>query len=120
MRQVRRYLSLNLLLVCAPLGFVASAYSWSPVAVFLYNFLAIIPLSGLISDASDTLSERWGGLLGGLVNASLGNTVELIVSESCHSFSVRKKLRRLMANHSHTRSACLPLRKTTSARRSRS
>ncbi|OAA82030.1 Calcium/proton exchanger superfamily [Akanthomyces lecanii RCEF 1005] len=79
MRQVRRYLSLNLLLVCAPLGFVASAYSWSPVAVFLYNFLAIIPLSGLISDASDTLSERWGGLLGGLVNASLGNTVELIV-----------------------------------------
>lgn len=90
MRQVRRYLSLNLLLVCAPLGFVASAYSWSPVAVFLYNFLAIIPLSGLISDASDTLSERWGGLLGGLVNASLGNTVELIVSESCHSFSVKK------------------------------
>ncbi|KAJ3497236.1 hypothetical protein NLG97_g2059 [Lecanicillium saksenae] len=79
LRQVRRRLSLNLLLVCAPLGFIASAYSWSPIAVFLYNFLAIIPLSGLISDASDTLSDRWGGLIGGLVNASLGNTVELIV-----------------------------------------
>ncbi|EJP69455.1 Vacuolar calcium ion transporter [Beauveria bassiana] len=78
-RQVRKYLSLNLLLVCAPLGFVASAYSWNPIADFLFNFLAIIPLSGLISDASDTLSERWGGLVGGLVNASLGNTVELIV-----------------------------------------
>ncbi|KAM3514091.1 hypothetical protein MY11210_002303 [Beauveria gryllotalpidicola] len=82
-RQVRKYLSLNLslnlLLVCAPLGFVASAYSWNPMADFLFNFVAIIPLSGLISDASDTLSERWGGLVGGLVNASLGNTVELIV-----------------------------------------
>ncbi|KAM3552699.1 hypothetical protein MY1884_007069 [Beauveria asiatica] len=78
-RQVRKYLSLNLLLVCAPLGFVASAYSWNPIADFLFNFLAVIPLSGLISDASDTLSERWGGLVGGLVNASLGNTVELIV-----------------------------------------
>ncbi|KAM3469450.1 hypothetical protein MY5147_007059 [Beauveria neobassiana] len=66
-RQVRKYLSLNLLLVCAPLGFVASAYSWNPIADFLFNFLAIIPLSGLISDASDTLSERWGGLVGGLV-----------------------------------------------------
>ncbi|KAM3462527.1 hypothetical protein NHJ6243_004107 [Beauveria neobassiana] len=64
---VRKYLSLNLLLVCAPLGFVASAYSWNPIADFLFNFLAIIPLSGLISDASDTLSERWGGLVGGLV-----------------------------------------------------
>ncbi|ATY64056.1 Calcium proton exchanger superfamily [Cordyceps militaris] len=79
LRQARKIISLNLLLVCVPLGFIASASSWSPIAIFLYNFLAIIPLSGLISDASDTLSERWGGMLGGLVNASLGNTVELIV-----------------------------------------
>lgn len=79
LRQARKLLNLNLLLVFAPLGFLASAYHWAPVAVFAFNFLAIIPLSGLISDASDTLSERWGGLVGGLVNASLGNTVELIV-----------------------------------------
>lgn len=79
LRRVRKLLNLNLLLVFAPLGFLASAYHWAPVAVFALNFLAIIPLSALISDASDTLSERWGGLAGGLVNASLGNTVELIV-----------------------------------------
>ncbi|OAA73603.1 Calcium/proton exchanger superfamily [Cordyceps fumosorosea ARSEF 2679] len=79
LRQARRCIGLNLLLVCAPLGFAAAAWSWNPVALFLYNFLAIIPLSSLISDASDKLSDRWGGLIGGLVNASLGNTVELIV-----------------------------------------
>ncbi len=109
LRQARRYLNLNLLLVCAPLGFVASACSWNPVAVFLYNFLAIIPLSGLISDASDTLSERWGGLLGGLVNASLGNTVELIVSIApCFSqISTASWLTDL-----DSRSACSPSRRT--------
>ncbi|KAJ6782046.1 hypothetical protein PWT90_03864 [Aphanocladium album] len=32
-----------------------------------------------LKPALDTLSDRWGGLVGGLVNASLGNTVELIV-----------------------------------------
>lgn len=79
LRQVRRFFTLQLLLVFAPLGFTASAYSWDPVLTFLCNFLAIIPLSGIISDSSDLLSERWGGLVGGLVNASLGNTVELIV-----------------------------------------
>lgn len=79
LRQARRLLNLNLLLVFAPLGLIAAARAWSPVLVFLYNFLAIIPLSGLISHASDLLGDRWGGLVGGLVNASLGNTVELIV-----------------------------------------
>jgi Ca2+:H+ antiporter len=49
------------------------------VVISAFNFLAIIPLSALVSDASDTIGNRWGSLVGGLVNATFGNTVELIV-----------------------------------------
>ncbi|CAK7200398.1 Vacuolar calcium ion transporter [Sporothrix eucalyptigena] len=67
------------LLVCVPLGFVADHFQWHPVAVWTFNFLAIIPLSALISRVSDELSDAWGDLIGGLVNATFGNAVELIV-----------------------------------------
>lgn len=72
-------ISMNVLLVFVPIGFLAAGLSWNDVVVSAFNFLAIIPLSALISDASDTIGNRWGGLVGGLVNASFGNTVELIV-----------------------------------------
>lgn len=72
-------ISMNALLVFVPLGFLAAGLSWNDVVVSAFNFLAIIPLSALISNASDTIGNRWGGLIGGLVNASFGNTVELIV-----------------------------------------
>ncbi|KFY76786.1 hypothetical protein V499_03663 [Pseudogymnoascus sp. VKM F-103] len=70
---------IKVLLGFAPLGFIAGFLGWNAVLVSVFNFLAIIPLSALISDASDTLANRWGSLLGGLVNATFGNTVELIV-----------------------------------------
>ncbi|PWY66744.1 vacuolar calcium ion transporter [Aspergillus heteromorphus CBS 117.55] len=65
------------LLVFLPLGLIAGVCGWNPVLVSIYNFLAIIPLSALVSDSSDALSDYLGDLLGGLVNASLGNSVEL-------------------------------------------
>ncbi|KAM4066428.1 sodium/calcium exchanger protein [Hirsutella rhossiliensis] len=72
-------LSINVLLVFVPLGFVSVALRWHDVIVAAFNFLAIIPLSWLISDASDTIGTHLGDLVGGLVNATFGNTVELIV-----------------------------------------
>lgn len=80
-RQVAKQLvGIKVLLVFAPLGFIAGLFSWNAVLVSAFNFIAIIPLSALISDASDTLANGWGSLLGGLINATFGNTVELIVS----------------------------------------
>lgn len=76
----KQLVGIKVLLVFAPLGFIAGFLSWNAVLVSAFNFLAIIPLSALISDASDTVANRWGSLLGGLVNATFGNTVELIVS----------------------------------------
>lgn len=71
--------SLRVLLVFVPLSFVAALLGWHDVTISAFSFLAIIPLSALISDASDAIANRWGELIGGLVNATFGNTVELIV-----------------------------------------
>ncbi|CAG8925638.1 unnamed protein product [Penicillium salamii] len=75
---VRDYV--NLLLICVPLGIVAGALGWDSTAVFTLNFFAIIPLASLLSFATEELAATMGQALGGLMNATFGNAVELIVS----------------------------------------
>ncbi|KAL2040950.1 hypothetical protein N7G274_006408 [Stereocaulon virgatum] len=70
----------NVLLVFVPLGIISGAAGWNPTAVFVLNFLAIIPLASLLSFATEELSVKLGQTLGGLLNATFGNAVELIVS----------------------------------------
>lgn len=70
---------INVLLIFVPLGIIAGAIKWNPTAVFVLNFLAIIPLASLLSFATEELSMKLGQTLGGLLNATFGNAVELIV-----------------------------------------
>ncbi|KAA8893208.1 Sodium/calcium exchanger protein-domain-containing protein [Sphaerosporella brunnea] len=70
----------NILLVFVPLGIIAGMLGWSPTATFVLNFMAIIPLAALLSFATEELSLEVGETLGGLMNATFGNAVELIVS----------------------------------------
>ncbi|KAK2805755.1 hypothetical protein FQN51_009258 [Onygenales sp. PD_10] len=70
----------NVLLVFVPLGMVAKSVGWSATAIFVLNFLAIIPLASLLSFATEELAATLGETLGGLLNATFGNAVELIVS----------------------------------------
>ena len=69
----------NVLLVFVPLGIISGAVGWGATATFVLNFLAIIPLASLLSFATEELSVKLGQTLGGLLNASFGNAVELIV-----------------------------------------
>ena len=69
----------NILLVFVPLGIIAGALKWDPTAVFILNFLAIIPLASLLAFATEELSVPLGQTIGGLLNATFGNAVELIV-----------------------------------------
>ena len=75
----------NVFLVFVPLGIISGAMGWNPTAVFVLNFLAIIPLAGLLSFATEELSRKVGQTLGGLLNATFGNAVELIVSLVNHT-----------------------------------
>ncbi|TKA72941.1 hypothetical protein B0A49_08799 [Cryomyces minteri] len=70
----------NILLVFVPAGIVCGAIGANPTAVFVLNFLAIIPLAALLSFATEEISVKLGQTLGGLMNATFGNAVELIVS----------------------------------------
>lgn len=70
---------INVLLVFVPLGIIAEHLHWQAVWVFSLNFLAIIPLAKILGDATEQVSLRLGQTLGGLLNATFGNAVELIV-----------------------------------------
>ncbi|KAJ5233900.1 uncharacterized protein N7469_005666 [Penicillium citrinum] len=61
------------------LGIIAGRQHWDDSVVFLLNFLAILPLASLLSFATEELANSVGQLLGGLINATFGNAVEMIV-----------------------------------------
>ena len=70
----------SLLLFSLPIGFLAGHFHWGPVSVFFFNFLAIIPLALLLGDVTEDLALRFGDVAGGLLNATFGNVVEMIIS----------------------------------------
>ncbi|EJT68954.1 hypothetical protein GGTG_13460 [Gaeumannomyces tritici R3-111a-1] len=70
----------NILIFFAPVGLIAGIMGWSPISVFTLNSLAIIPLAAILSFATEEISIKLGETVGGLVNATFGNAVELIVS----------------------------------------
>ncbi|KAI1369698.1 Calcium/proton exchanger [Xylaria arbuscula] len=71
---------INILLLAAPAGIVLWALKIPGPAVFIVNFIAIIPLATLLSDATEQVALRTGETIGGLINATFGNAVELIVA----------------------------------------
>lgn len=71
---------INILLIMSPVGIAVYYAHVNPIAVFVVNFIAIIPLAAMLSYATEEIALRTGEVLGGLLNASFGNAVELIVS----------------------------------------
>ncbi|GIJ82607.1 hypothetical protein Asppvi_001116 [Aspergillus pseudoviridinutans] len=71
---------MNVLLIAAPVGIALNYVNVDPVAVFVVNFVAIIPLAAMLSYATEEIALRTGETIGGLLNASFGNAVELIVA----------------------------------------
>lgn len=86
---------LNILLLCIPISWAlyfaldlgdnipgedCNAHIKNNVGVFVTAFLAIMPLAQLLSYGTEEIALRVGQTLGGLINATLGNAVELIVA----------------------------------------
>jgi len=71
---------LMLLLLAVPLAIIAQFGQWSPLWVFVLSALGVVPLAGLIGEATEVLAEHIGPRLGGLLNATLGNAAELIIT----------------------------------------
>lgn len=73
---------LYLLLIAVPGALIAQAVHAPPLVTFLLAALGVIPLAGLIGDATEGLAERVGPVAGGLLNATFGNAAEFIIGLS--------------------------------------
>ncbi|CRK42630.1 hypothetical protein BN1708_008817 [Verticillium longisporum] len=70
---------LNSLLVFVPVGLASYLSGMSPILTFITNVIAIVPLSALLTDATERIANDAGDTVGALLNISLGNLVELII-----------------------------------------
>jgi Ca2+:H+ antiporter len=69
------------LLVFVPGLFAAEALRpESHTLLFVLSILAIVPLAGLLSHATESVAAKTGDAVGGLLNATLGNLTELVIA----------------------------------------
>ena len=87
-RVSRETLVLGGLLAFVPLTYLAAALAWAPGLQFALSVAAVIPLAAVIGTATETLADRVGGKIGGLLNATFGNAPDLLVGV----FGVQKGL----------------------------
>jgi Ca2+:H+ antiporter len=83
MAKVSRYLKDNpmaFLLLAIPVVIMAELLHWPALLIFALSALGIIPLAGYIGEATESLAHYTGPRLGGLLNATLGNAAELIIT----------------------------------------
>ncbi|WP_458415345.1 calcium/proton exchanger [Schinkia sp. CFF1] len=63
-----------------PLSIIGSIFHFSPILMFAIYCLTIIALAGFMGRATESLAVLAGERIGGLLNATFGNAVELIIS----------------------------------------
>jgi Ca2+:H+ antiporter len=69
------------MLVFVPIVLVAEKVTPSShTLLFVLAVLAIVPLAALLSHATESVAEKTGDAIGGLLNATLGNLTELIIA----------------------------------------
>ena len=70
-----------LLLLAVPVSIVLGYVVHAPgVWVFFIACLGVLPLAGLMGEATEHLAHRTGPTIGGLLNATFGNAAELIIA----------------------------------------
>ncbi|KAF4965729.1 hypothetical protein FSARC_6512 [Fusarium sarcochroum] len=70
---------LNWLLVFVPIGLAAHSFEINPLLIFITNAIAIVPLSVMLTEATERIAADAGDTIGALLNITLGNLVELII-----------------------------------------
>lgn len=79
-RRIITYSWLNVLLVFVPVGIAVELIpGMNPGVIFGMNAIAIIPLAGLLSLATESVAHEMGDAIGALMNITFGNAVELII-----------------------------------------
>lgn len=71
---------LNLLIIFLPLGVASHFLNWKGEVVFFLNFIALVPLAKILGAATEEIALYTNETIGGLLNATFGNAVEMILS----------------------------------------
>ncbi|MPY68031.1 calcium/proton exchanger [Deinococcus sp. SDU3-2] len=71
---------LNVLLIFLPVAVLLEITGGNPTLIFISAALAILPLAGIMGNATEQLAVRAGSTVGGLLNATFGNATELIIA----------------------------------------
>eukprot|EP00579_Thalassiosira_antarctica_P004753 CAMPEP_0201881470 /NCGR_PEP_ID=MMETSP0902-20130614/11771_1 /ASSEMBLY_ACC=CAM_ASM_000551 /TAXON_ID=420261 /ORGANISM="Thalassiosira antarctica, Strain CCMP982" /LENGTH=528 /DNA_ID=CAMNT_0048409689 /DNA_START=29 /DNA_END=1615 /DNA_ORIENTATION=+ len=71
---------INLLFAVLPLAYWSHAAKWSDGSIFILNFLAMVPLASMLGVFTEELAAHTNDVIGGLLNATFGNAVELVVA----------------------------------------
>src|SRR5262245_60968914 len=76
-----RHTPLLWLLVFVPVV-LAGEHLWPDqhTLLFVLSVCAIVPLAALLSRATESVADRTGEAVGGLLNATLGNLTELVIA----------------------------------------
>lgn len=68
------------LLVFVAAAILGDLLHWSPIGLFFIAAIGVVPLAGFMGKATEELAHYTGPRLGGLLNATLGNAAELIIT----------------------------------------
>jgi Ca2+:H+ antiporter len=71
---------LAILIIALPLAILADVLHWGDLWVFILSAISIIPMAQFIGEATEALADYTGPRIGGLLNATLGNAAELIIT----------------------------------------
>ena len=71
---------LSVLFIAFPLAILAEYAGWGPLWVFTLSALGVVPMAQYIGLATEALAKITGPRAGGLLNATLGNAAELIIT----------------------------------------
>ncbi len=66
--------------IFVPIAFIAEFAGFPPVLTFFLAALAVVPIAKVMGSATEALAHHAGPAIGGLLNATFGNAVELIIS----------------------------------------
>ena len=70
---------LKLFLIFVPISLVCQFIGTSESLIFLFSALSILPLAGIMGEATEGISGYSGPRVGGFLNATFGNATELII-----------------------------------------
>lgn len=71
---------LKYFLVFIPISIICNFLKIDPIEIFILSAIAIIPLAGVMGEATEEIATYSGPRIGGFLNATFGNATELIIS----------------------------------------